>query len=336
MRLRASPLLVIFAFCAFFGLSARDAHALTLSPPSYDFTVDPGNVVKDVLRIYNEGTLPLTVEPELYNFTFQEEIQGNPDFYPENDVRNGHELAPWIRISRERFVIEPGQNYNFEYEIAVPEDGEPGGHFGAIHMKVLKIGDQAVDAGSQVNILGSTSSLILVRVTGAVQDKLEINYFSAEKTFFTHLPVDLRLRVLNRGNTHLRPVGNVFIQNMFGKQVASIEVNPGPMHKAVLPASGRRFDVSWYKTHVDENASELTKEMRNFAFGKYTALVSLNYGPGNEVISSSFEFWVVPWQFLLILLAVLIAVLIVLKYAIRGYNRMVIRRYEALKQQGKS
>ena len=316
----------------FFGLAPMAARALTISPPTFDFTVSPGNTIKDVVRVLNESDEAIVITPEAFNFTAKEEVQGSPDFYPADEERNGYELAPWIKFPRESVTIEARKNFNLEYSIEVPENAQPGGHFGAIHLKVSKPG-QTAEEGATVSVQGVTSSLIFVRVTGDLTEELNVAQFAGEQVMYTHLPVDLNLRVENKGTVHLRPVGNVFITNMFGRQVASLDVNP--TMRSVLPASARRFEISWFKRRVADGASELTKEIKNFAFGKYTATLVLNYGLDNKVAGASYDFWVIPWQALLLILGVLLAVAFILKYAVRGYNSMVIRRYEALKRQPK-
>jgi hypothetical protein len=328
MKLR---LLTVIAALAAFGFLARPAEAMTLFPPSFDFTVNPGDTIKDVLRVFNEDPFPITLQPQPYNFTFVagDETEGTPDFYPAGEVRDGHELAPWIEIEDVGpMVIAPNERVNIPFTIQVPKDAVPGGHFGAVHMATVAT-DQPVDR-PQVGIKAATAVLIFVRVNGERLDALSVEQFSGEKTRYDRLPVDFTVRVSNTGSTHLRPTGNVFITDMLGRQVASIQVNPA--FRSVLPGSARRFVETWQKRRLPDDTSEFVKQWRNFAFGKYKATLILNYGPDNNLLSAEYTFWVVPWMALLAYAGGIVLILLVVGYGFRGYNRLVIRRYEAMKR----
>lgn len=319
-----------------FFLAPKPTHAMTISPPVSDFTVNPGDVIQDVIHVYNEDPFPLTLRPTIYNFTFKEgdEFSGTPDFYAVDEVRNGHELAPWISIDHnETFVLQPQERINIPFVITVPKDATPGGHFGAIHIGLApteKEGDEPA-----VGILASTSSLVFIRVSGDLRDELQLMQFGDNLGAYSHLPVQMPIRFQNTGTTHLRPTGNVLITDMWGKQVASLLVNPGPDYKSILPGMARRFDVSWSRRKLPSGTSEFMQQIKNFAFGPYTATMLVNYSPENRIVTGTYRFWVIPWMALGAIAALIVLGILLLTFGARGYNRMVIRRYEALKKQGK-
>jgi len=221
--------------------------------------------------------------------------------------------------------------------IRVPEDAQPGSHFGAIQIMASKPDEIAPLEDSGISIERGTSILVFVRVNGDVRDELAVTDFATEPRY-ARLPVDFAIRVKNSGTTHQRPTGNVIIKDMLGRQVASLQINPGPQYRSVLPGSTRRFDVAWIKRRLPEGASEYERQIKNFAFGKYTATMLLNYGTPTEqkVITSVTEFWVLPWMALATYAVILIAAVLILAAGVRAYNRSLIRRYEAMKKQGKA
>ncbi len=322
-RLPLAVLLLAFAL----AVPTKHASAITISPPVYDYTLNPGDTIRDVVKLYNESSDTATLYPETYNFTFKagDEFSGTPEMYPIGEERDGRGLAPWIKLdSTDPLKIAPHARANLGFSITIPKDGSPGSYFGSVQLTTTP---EQKGGGPNVSLVGSAGVLILARVNGNVVENLTTSRFSGDATLYTHLPVALAIRLENRGTVHLRPTGNVFITNAFGNQVASIPVNE--TFKSILPGSARRFDVGWTKQKLDDNASEFTKEWRNFAFGKYTATMVLNYGTDNKVITAAYDFWVVPWMVLATLLGGLIVLLIVLVFALRGYNRMIIRSYEA-------
>lgn len=303
------------------------AQALTISPPIYDYTLNPGDSIRDVVKLYNESEAPITVYPQVYNFTFTEgdETSGTPSFYKSDEIRNGYELGPWITVSDKAVTLQPGQRLSLDFTVAIPENAAPGSHFGSIQ---LRTSAEEPLAGPTVSLVGGTGVLIMVRVAGTVDDAMTITRFGGDRDFYTSLPVDFHTRLENRGNIHLRPTGNIFVTNVFGKQVSSIQVNGE--FRTILPQSARRFDNSWFKRKVQDGASEFTKEWRNFAFGRYEALLVLNYGPDNKVVTTSWAFWVIPWMVLSVIVGGAILIVLGFWLALKAYNKSVIKRYEAM------
>ena len=92
---------------------------------------------------------------------------------------------------------------------------------------------------------------------------------------------------------------------MFGKEVASFQLNQNKGN--ILPASIRKF----------ENTLE-----KKLLFGRYKVQADLVYGSEKKIITASHTFWVIPYK--LILLA--IAIIVLLYFLIRGYNRVILKR----------
>ena len=312
----------------------KGADAISISPPTFDFSLNPGDTVLDVIKIYNEEDTPITLYPFSQNFTNKEDEGGAPNFYEADEVLNGRELSQWITYDEEPISIGPGQRANLSFAINIPEDAQPGGHFGAI---LLGTNPPAIEGGG-VAVASQITSLILVRVSGEVRELGQIAEFGFvdPQVSYNYLPVDFFMRFENYGNSHLRPVGNLFITNWRGKQVASIEINN--FIGSVLPQSIRRFTFGWQKSPVQDGWSELQKEWHNFAVGKHTATLVLNYGQDNKIVTDVREFYVWPWRLLSIygVLAVLVIVLIVLWK--RRYDRVLFRRFERInkKRQNKN
>ncbi len=338
MQKKKIILTTLLALLAVFGAAAHSARAMTISPPDFNLTVNPGDVIKDVLHLYNEDPYAITLRPKLLNFTFRpgDETSGSPDFYPADEIKNGHELASWVMLEDDRaFTIASGQSLNIPFTITVPKDAEPGGHFGAIHVGTLQ--ETAVPGSPQIGVMAAASALVFVRVNGDIRDDLSVESFFASKAAYAHLPADFTLRLANNGTTHVIPVGNIFITDMFGRQAASLEVN-GEDLRRILPGSIRRFDESWMRKRLPKSASEFVQQWRNFAIGRYTATLVVNYGDAGQqkLLSAATTFWVFPWMAILSLLLALSLIFLVARLLAKRYERNVISRYESRKRQGKA
>jgi hypothetical protein len=317
----------IFGLALALLILPRGADAVTISPPYFDYSLNPGDTVLDVIKVYNEDPYPITLYPQLMNFTATEgEEGGTPSFYPAGEDPYGTALAPWITVDTdEPFTIQPNERANIPFAINVPKDGaQPGGHFGAVVLSTTP----PEQKGGEVGIGQQIASLILVRVSGEVREIGAIAEFgfADKQVWYNYLPVDFFLRFENSGNTHLRPAGNLFIKNWYGRQVAAIKVNPE--FGGVLPNSIRRFTFGWKHIVNPDGTSDLWREWHNFALGKYTATLVVNYGSTNQILSDVRTFYVWPWRLMLIFGAV-IAIVLILFWVLKAmYDRAVIKKYE--------
>jgi len=306
------------------------ASALTFSPPTFDFSANPGDTINDAVRMHNEGTEAVTLRVEAVNFASKpgDETSGIPEFFPSAEVRGGRELAPWITFINKELTLQPGERGSMFFEIKVPEDAGPGSYFGAAVITSL-----SPQADQGVSIIGNTAVLIMLKVNGDAVEEATLTSFEAAPKFSSSLPATFEARVENSGTVHLRPLGEVTIRDMFGKAVAVVPVNRLE-YKSVLPGSARRFSASWIRQELPEDASLWERQSKNFAFGPYTAELTMEYGQQKKVLTASARFWVFPWLVILAALAVLAAALAAIIGFLRWYRRRIIASLERQKTQG--
>ncbi len=310
-------LAAIFVLAGYFA-GFSEVKAVTISPPFFDYSLNPGDTVSDVIKVYNETTLPITVYPIAINFTSGDDEAGIPNFYSAAQY-NPSGLSRWISFPKDPITLKPGERSNLLFSIYVPLDGDPGGHYGGIIFSSTPPEERAgtVGVGEQL------AAIMLLRVSGDIieQGRIEEFGFYDGRRILTHLPVNFFVRFKNEGTIHVRPVGNVFITNMIGGQSASIKINS--QLGSVLPNSIRRYFFDWKKGDEVESESEFKKELRNFGFGRYRATVVLNYGKEGQSVTAEQTFWVFPW----ILMVIAFVVLVLLVFLLKLYNRSVVNRY---------
>ncbi|MBI3956605.1 MAG: hypothetical protein HY340_01310 [Candidatus Kerfeldbacteria bacterium] len=313
-------------------LLAPKARAVTLIPPSMEFSVNPGEVIETNVKLFNETAETVTQYPSTANFTAKDET-GVPDFDLESAPAD---LASWVTIGAGPYVLEPGSRQTIPVTITVPAAAEPGGHYAGIFFSGTP--PEGASDQPQIAIASKIGSLVLIRVAGQIQEAGSITSFGTAlgRTSFSRLPIDFVLRMQNDGNVHFRPTGNVTVRNVLGGTSTVLAMNQ--TLGAVLPASTRRFDVSWEKMpNAAERGgffSEIAAEWDNFAFGPYTASVDLMYGQANDKsATATFQFWVFPWRVMLISLLVLAAVVFLIILLIRRYNRWLISRIQGTKNE---
>lgn len=312
------------------GLSAK---ALTISPPSIEFAVQPGNQAEFVVKLYNEGATKQQLFLDATTFTSGSE-EGIPayDFsVPKEDI------ATWVKLDPAPIVLEPQGRKEVTITVNVPADAAPGGHYG-----IVAFSSKPPSSGTdtpQVAITQGIGTLLLVRIEGNVVESATISAFStAART--NRLPVAFATTYQNTGNIHLKPSGELTITSMTKKVVATIPVNA--TKRSTLPNSSRSYDVTWEKGTVKATASnawakfweEYSNERANFGFGKYTATLVLTAGQsGGVATTATTTFTVFPWHVILAWGVGFIILLVLLIMLIKRYNKWVVSKAQAGKNQ---
>lgn len=271
--------LIVFAFIFFVAalspIFSQDEAALSISPVVFELNANPGDTVSNQIKIYNPTEFALSVNMTAEDFTPVGE-EGNV-VLTEAEDNSTFSIASWTTISPAEFIIKPEEQVIVSYTIVVPEDGEPGGHYGSI-VAALSGGIQEVSGSS---VASKRGSLVLLRIAGNVEEKIRVNTFDTA-SFSEYGPVDFSLKFENVGNVHVRPAGFITITDMFGKQVAEIEI---PQNN-VIPNAIRQADVKWDEENL---------------IGKYTATVVANYGAtSKQVVTDVVTFTVFPWKIILL------------------------------------
>jgi len=313
-------------------LPAFNVLAMTVSPSIFEFGGDPGNVLTQTIKIFNETGSPVDLYTSAADFTAKEGEEGSPEFLPPVGENIG--LSSWIEIESGPITVMPLEHKTVSFAINIPQNADPGGHYAAVFFATQAPQTQ----GSAVGLAGKLGALVLLTVSGDINESGRIVEFGLKnpKMFYDRLPVEFSLLFENSGTVHLKPQGEITITNFFGQTADSIlfnreEVTGG---KNVLPDTRRHLDAVWTRGPMEsENNNFLQKannEIANFALGRYRADLVFAYGTQGQIARASAVFWVFPWHLMLVL-AVAAGILIFLAIAaIRGYNNWIVKR--ALKE----
>lgn len=289
---------------------------LTISPPSYELSANPGDVLNDAIRITNDSPDPITFEMSAEDFKV-EGTEGSVAVAPE-DTANA--FSKWFKFPVTQFKLNPKESTTAAYRVEVPKNAEPGGHFASVLFKPT-ITSSPTNTGAKV--VQRVGSLILMTVSGAVVESGKVEKLSAKsfvgswdevtgtdgKTkilvakdeklgdekqawWFDHGPIALDLLVKNEGNVHFKPAGTVTIYNLFGQKVAQLNIDP----RNVFPGGLRRTTVIW--------------PAKTLWGGYYRAQVAAVYGSEHKVLTAETVFWAFPKAILIIAIIVLILLIL--------------------------
>jgi hypothetical protein len=289
--------------------------ALEIAPPVIYLNVDPGQTVKTQIFLRDISSGELIVSGEANDFTAAGE-DGTPKIILDKQEQNNnpYSMKTWIAPPVSLRLV-PKEVKTMSITINVPKDASPGGHYGIIRFTATPPSLKS----SGVSLSTSLGALMLVTVSGNVSENLTVQDFSVNRdgkngSIFESGPLTFVERLKNEGNIHEQPVGQVVITDMFGKKVASLNVNLPPRN--ILPQSTRKFQQP-----LDSSVIGNKK-----LFGRYTAKLNITYGKDKKTVSSTLTFWVIPYKLIAIVIAVLIIGFFALRFALKRYNQYIIKQ----------
>jgi hypothetical protein len=257
---------------------AQAAAGITIIPPKFELFANPGDTITETIRVKNNSDTPQTYGIVIEDFSSAGE-EGQV-VLEEGETDTNFSLKKWIEPSTQNLVVQPNEETPFPFTINIPKDAEPGGHYASV---LFQIGGPTVEGVT--NVKQRVGALILLRISGNVVEKAQIDSFDAPK-FSKKGPVIFTLRVKNDGTTHINPGGTIIVTDMFGKKVDELPL----MSANVFPGSIRKMLTPWEKPGV---------------LGQYTATLVATYGQQNLPLTAATKFTVVsPTAAILLLVAV--------------------------------
>ncbi len=284
--------LILSSLLAPVAQAADDKVGLSVSPPTFELAANPGDTLKNTIRVDNLTDDVLEVTIERQNFTAAGE-EGQAELTEETTPFS---LAAWIKVATPVIDIPAKASKTVPFTVNVPTNAEPGGHFGSV---VFRTKAKPVTGQSGVAVGQQIGALLFLRVAGDLKEEGKLVSFNSNKSFFEYGPVSFESRLSNGGNVHFKPQSTITIANMLGQKVATIDVDP---HN-VLPGAIRKFSTEWKPKYL---------------FGKYTATLSVVYGDKKQILTATTTFIGLPYKLVGV---VLIASLIVLTFIIRRRKR---------------
>jgi hypothetical protein len=286
--------------------SNNAANGLQISPALVQLNGEKGKSYSVKLQVLNVTGSDLSFTSEVNDFASKDET-GTPSILLNETEPAPTSIQSWVG-SIPNFTLKARETKTIDAVITIPANAEPGGHYGVIRFS----GSAPSLSGTGVGLSASAGTLMLVRVAGAITEKLDLITFEANNggnpsALFENGPITFLTRFQNKGNVHVQPSGTILINDTFGNKVTSLDINSEKGN--ILPSSTRRFQ------------STLGQK---WLFGRYTATITIGYGTTGQAIVQTISFWVIPYKLILIGLAILATIIYVLRIAIKRYNKYII------------
>jgi len=278
------------------------AETISVSPPKFELFGNPGDIVNEKLKVRNDSGSELTYKMLVEDFQAGDE-EGGVLFVEDPDApKTNFSLANWVTVEPSQFTVPANGERVINVNIRIPRDAEPGGHYASVQIRLA--GDQVVGGGASVE--SRLNSLILLRVSGNVTEKVVLEEFKPADTWQQFGPIDFTLKSRNEGNVHVAPTGTIIVTDTFNRKVQEI-----PLRVAnVLPGSSRAIKTTWDRKNL---------------IGRYTATLVANYGQNQEPLTATTTFYVIPLTLVWIVLGLIIIIVLLItqrKTLKRALNRL--------------
>ncbi len=291
----------------------QSTDSLRISPLKTDLNLKPGESGTVKMYIQNLTSQQLTLRAVNNDFIAGNKENGEPNIIlDENEFAPTHSLKKFMQpISN--IAVDAGERKEVEVVIEVPTTAQAGGYFGAVRFVPALPGGE-----NSVNVSGSVASLILLTVPGNLVENLSVKQFGIQQNgkvatrFSSSKDIKALIRLENKGNVHVAPFGEVFVEK--GKKVVySAKINDTEPRGLILPDSVRKWEVP-------------LKDLGSFGKYKVTAVVS--YGGSNQTMTMEQTIWIIPTAFIVgaiaILLAIVVVVFLIVK-SLKAYKQRILR-----------
>ncbi|HIA92236.1 TPA: DUF916 domain-containing protein [Candidatus Saccharibacteria bacterium] len=304
----AVTLVALFNLSSTSAQDAEPGNALSISPFKFELDANPGDSIERTIRVTNNADVQQDISILVKNFTADGE-EGQVNL---TEDATSYSIAEWVTVNKSESTIPGRTSETYTFTIDVPENAEPGGHFGSVVFATDPVEVEGDQSGATVS--GEIAALLLVRIDGDIEEEISVASFEAgvvttdanddevfdEKSSFENGPVTFETRFKNDGNVHLAPTGTITIKNMFGSVVETLQLE----EQNVLPDAVRRSLAEWDP---------------GFSVGTYTAELEATYGENSTVITAETSFTIFPWKVLVPVFLAVVAVIVVL---VKGRGRI--------------
>lgn len=314
-------------------------NSLTLSPGYIIDEVNHGGLVesKQIVTNNKEKLQDLTVTTvkvvldDRGNYDY-EEVQGD---FPISQI----EADGWIEITPRKFTLEPGESQEISITINFPEELPTNGYYFEIFV-TPDIGDspgeQKVGFESEIRIP------VAINYIGdePVNEELDLVAFDTDKDWYEYVPVKMYTQIVNRGNVHVIPHGEIFIKGgLFNNDETLQVIEINEQGSRVMVDSGKVYEDTWTGGFIYfDNEGKVRvnwSKIQDFRIGKYTAYANIVWDKGSykEVRTASADFWIIPWKIILGFVAIVAIIIGCIAYKFQSSKKSKSRSPKVAKSQ---
>lgn len=291
---------------------ATNRGGILVSPALVEKDVIPGEEKSIEIKVENLTGEDIQLYLGTTDFVNDPDESGAPKYI---DAPGPQSLSNWVRFSSDKIVVDANTRQSVEITLVVPEDAEPGSHYGAV---VFTKEGPKTTGGLSVGYNYEVATLLFANVAGETTDTGNVVGFETDRSWYETPPVNFITRFENTGNVVSKPLGLIEIYNIAGVKEGVIQIND--KFGATLPGATRKYEVTW---NPDKWLGFIPR------MGRYQAEGLLSYGsPETTTKLGPVTFWLIPINAILFVCLLIFGAIILLWLLLRMYERRIIKKHK--------
>jgi plastocyanin len=216
---------------------------LTVVPAKVELTVQPGQTLDFTITLMNRSSEPL----ELMVYPMDYYVNPDNTYVFEEPGYYTYSCSRWVQVMHERVTIPPDSQLEELFRLNIPQDAEPGGHYGVLFFQDAR--EPPPEQGARPS--PRVGSLLLLTVPGDIVREGSITGFEVQNDFLSlwgpgedgglgwpAKSIGYHLEVENSGNVHITVYAEIRYWSRFGFGTGSLELG----FMTILPGTVRYFD----------------------------------------------------------------------------------------------
>jgi hypothetical protein len=299
---------ISFVFLCFFlktNTFAQSSLTIGTAPASEKLQLEPGEKHEGEIVVWNLSEQTTTYQIYIRGFRQVENQPGTAVMLTDDEESKSlYSAGSWVTVNKSEIELVPHKNEKIFYEINVPEDATKGEY--TVIIAFLSDSEEK-SLGTTTFTTLSAGTPILIKIGDEFVENAELLKFTTDKNFYEVPTVTFETRIKNIGDSHISPVGEIILTNIFKQEVGSIIFNANG--QSILRENTGNYESTW------DFGSFLTKD-RKLVLGPIDARLVVtyrNFQPGFAPLVGETSFWILPWKYIILALLIIITTMILLK-----------------------
>jgi len=286
-------------------IHAETSLSIGTAPTSEKLKLIPGQKYNGELVVWNLTPKAINYNIVVKGFRQIENQPGTAVMLTETEESKSlYTATDWTKVSISNIELIPNKNEKIYYEINVPKDATKGEY--TVIIAFVSVNEEKL-TGSGATTTLTLGMPILVQIGNEFVENAELLKFATDKNFYEYPTLSFETRVKNLGDTHITPVGEIVLTNIFNQEITKIPFNPN--NQSILRDNSGNYETLW------NLGTFLTKD-KAIVLGPIKANLILTYRtfqPGFAPLTSEVTFWIIPWKIIAIAVVALVAIIVVIK-----------------------
>lgn len=293
---------ILFFFSIETPVDAQSALSIGMAPPSKKLNLKQSQIYTGEIVVWNLSQVTTKYKIVVKGFRQIENQPGTAMILTEEEEsRTLYSASEWISISRGEIDLVPNKNEKIYYKIEVPDDVTKGEYLAMIAF-ISESENKSLGTAAFTTL--SSGVPMLIKVGEDFVENAELLKFETDKNFYETPSVRFLTRIKNLGDTHISPIGEIVLTNIFNQEITRIPFNEN--FQSILRGNNGEYNIDW------NYGSFLTKE-NEIVLGPIKANLIVtyrNFQPGFSPIIAETSFWIIPWKYILLIILTIVTVVI--------------------------